>query len=213
MYQPRHFSESDATRIRDLITASPLATLIVVEDDRPVVNHIPFILAGALQEGASLQAHIPRANPLSKILQTPRQSIAVFHGPEGYISPSWYATKPKHGKVVPTWNYAVVHVHGIAGVVDDPDWVRRQMDALTNQQESPRSKPWDVADAPDDYISALPRSLVGVELSIERIEAKTKASQNQPEENQVSVLEWVGREQVGTKLAGFMRTVLNDLDA
>jgi transcriptional regulator len=115
--------------------------------------------------------------------------LAIFHGPDSYISPNWYPTKKAHGKAVPTWNYAVVHAHGRLRVVDDPRWVRAQIEALTATQEHGSAHPWQVADAPDDYVEQLIRILVGLDIEITRLVGKTKASQNQPEVNRVGVAE------------------------
>jgi transcriptional regulator len=209
MYQPKHFEETSDAALRALISASPLATFIICSDKELVANHIPFVLAGPSTSFSQLQAHIPRANPLNEALLNGKKCMAIFHGPEGYISPSYYATKPKHGKVVPTWNYSVVHVHGTAKTIDDPVWVRRQMVLLTKLKEDPRSVPWEISDAPEEFINALLKSLVGIEVSIERVEGKTKASQNQPEENQQSVLQHMEHEGGNEELMRLMRTVLN----
>ena len=208
MYKPIHFNETDQEAMRSLIAAAPLATFVVAGPHGLDANHIPFVLTGSDLAESYLHAHIPRANPLSEILVEGRDCLAIFHGPEGYISPSYYASKAKHGKVVPTWNYRVVHVHGRARTVDDPEWVLNQMTRLTCLKEQERTKPWAVSDAPDEFIDTLLKSLVGIEVSIERFEGKTKASQNQPAENQKSVLELMGRDGTNEELTRLMRSVL-----
>ena len=208
MYSPKHFEETNAEAMKQLIASAPLATFVVSGADGIVANHIPFVLAGNELSSSRLLAHIPRANPLSDTLRAPIKCLTIFHGPEGYISPSYYATKPKHGKVVPTWNYSVVHIHGTVQIIEDPEWILNQMELLTELNESPRSAPWAIADAPKEFINTLLNSLLGLEVSIERIEAKTKASQNQPEENQKSVLEFMDSERANDELTKFMHSVL-----
>ena len=210
MYIPRHFAQSDQQAQFDLIRSSPLATLVVNTREGLVANHIPFVLDVEDLGTVKLLAHIPRANPLSGHLADGSDCLAVFHGPQGYVTPSWYATKKEHGKVVPTWNYAVVHAHGRIRLVEDEDWILRQVNLLTELNEGSRSTPWAVSDAPGDFTERLVRSLVGLELTVNRLEAKNKASQNQPEENQRSVLAALESEAVDTVFANHMRTVLND---
>ena len=207
MYVPKYFEETDTEAIHALIDASPLATFVVQGPAGLVVNHIPF-LRQSRDTNLYLLAHVPRANPLSELLHESRPCACIFHGPDGYISPSWYATKAEHGKVVPTWNYAVVHAHGEAGVIDSPEWVRHQIEALTRQNEHGRASPWEVSDAPDDYIEKLLTTLVGIEVVVERLEAKVKASQNQPQVNRESVLSALRHEQPDSLFTGFMSAVL-----
>jgi transcriptional regulator len=115
--------------------------------------------------------------------------LAIFHGPDAYISPSWYATKGETGKVVPTWNYAVVHAYGLVRVVDDPSWLRAQLEALTMQHEALFPEPWAVSDAPREFTEKLMANIVGVEMVISRLLGKWKVSQNQPQRNQASAIE------------------------
>ena len=210
MYQPKHFRESRSDAMAAMVRAAPLATFVVSSDDGLVANHIPFVLEGDTLDGGKLLAHIPRANALSALLRTPLPCLAVFHGPEGYVSPSWYATKAQHGKVVPTWNYSVVHAHGVARLVENGDWLRHQIERLTALQEQDRSTPWAVSDAPSTYTDRLMAALVGIEITVQRVEAKTKASQNQPTENQASVLDAVEREHPNTRFLDMMSSALDD---
>ena len=208
MYTPKQFEESDQEALRGLIRAAPLATFITNGPEGLVANHIPFVLSGEDFASSELQAHTPRANPLRDLLSSGQNCLAIFHGPEGYISPSYYATKEKHGKVVPTWNYAVVHVHGRGAIVDDSAWVRRQMERLTSLCEGSRQTPWAISDAPTEFVERLAESVVGIRLTMERIEGKTKASQNQPVENQQSILQSLDRERPEAALTEFMHSVL-----
>ena len=195
-----------------LIQASPLATLVLATDAGLVANHLPFVLAHESTDAVVLQAHIPKANPLHDWLATPRPALAIFHGPEGNISPSHYATKRAHGKVVPTWNYAVVHVHGTLRRIDDGAWLEAQLEALTRLQEQHREAPWAVGDAPAPYLDALKSVLVGIELTVERMEGKNKASQNQPAVNRASVLAGLRAEAPDAALTAWMQATLGDPD-
>ena len=195
MYLPPHFEETDLSALHGLIRAHPLATLVVAGADGLNANHLPFLLRESGSDNGSLQAHMPRANPLSQALSGGVDALAIFHGPEGYITPSWYPTKQETGKVVPTWNYAVVHAHGRLELVDDADWVRAQIDGLTRQNEARFANPWQVSDAPAAYIERMVRGLVGLELVITDLQGKTKADQNQPAANQAGVVD--GLKQLG----------------
>jgi transcriptional regulator len=210
MYIPKHFEETDTEALCSLIRSAPLATLVVNTRDGLIANHIPFVLDVDDAGPTRLRAHIPRANPLSSTLATATDCIAIFHGAEGYISPSLYATKKEHGNVVPTWNYAVVHAHGAIQVVDSLAWVLAQIQALTEQNEHSREHPWAVSDAPKEFTDRLAKSLVGLELRIERLVGKTKASQNQPPQNQKSVLEALKAEPSQAELWKLMHAVLGN---
>jgi len=209
MYIPEHFAVSDVAALHALIRGAPLATLVVSAAGELVVNHIPFVLV-CDDDRAKLQAHVPRANPLAALLRTPQKCVAVFHGAQGYISPAWYATKRVHGRVVPTWNYAVVHAHGTISAIDDAAWVMNQVQTLTRQQESEREDPWSVADAPAAFTTQLVGALVGLEIVVTQLEGKTKASQNQPPENRCSLLRTMSAEQPDAPLTDLMRDVLGD---
>jgi transcriptional regulator len=210
MYIPKPFEETDIDTLRELIRAAPLGTLVINSTEGLVANHIPFVLSPSTSGIGVLRAHVPRVNPISSLLRSEHECIVIFHGPEGYISPSWYATKKEHGKVVPTWNYSVVHVHGRINTVDDPEWVLGQIQALTEQQEKDRSEPWNVSDAPESFTRQLMKVLVGLEVTVEAVAGITKASQNQPVENQESVLKELACEPSETKLYELMSTVLNN---
>ncbi|MGR8919432.1 MAG: FMN-binding negative transcriptional regulator [Gammaproteobacteria bacterium] len=209
MYLPKHFEQRSSAAIGQLIAASPLATLVINTPEGLVANHLPFLLVGAPGPTGKLTAHIPRANPLAALPAVAHECLAIFHGPQGYISPSAYATKREHGRVVPTWNYAVVHVHGRLRVVDDPDFVAGQVRALTELHERPQAAPWAVEDAPAEFTARLSASLVGLEIRITRVVGKTKASQNQPPENQRSVLAMLDAEPDRAALATLMHEALD----
>lgn len=208
MYLPPHFEQHDRAALHALIRRHPLGTLVVQGEDGLVADHLPFLLLDREGPSGALHAHVPRANPLTGLLAESRACLAIFHGAEGYISPSGYATKRVHGKVVPTWNSAVVHVHGRVRMIDEPAWVRAQVEALTAQQEGPRSDPWAVSDAPEEFVAQMLAALVGLEVRIERLVGKTKASQNQPPENRRSVLAALDAEPGSEALREMMRDAL-----
>lgn len=208
MYRPKHFAEDDTDELYRLMTECPLATLVVSGASGLIVNHIPMILDQSTPDVAQLKGHIPRANPLSQYDQD-QECVAIFHGPQGYVSPSWYATKQADGKVVPTWNYSVVHCYGRLTLVDDSDWVRGQINELTQQMEDGRIDAWSVSDAPEDYTSRMIHALIGLEFSIDRIIGKSKLSQNQPDANQQSVLASIKNEPGYSELLVKMKSELN----
>lgn len=174
--------------MHQLIRVHPLATLVVHAPSGLNANHIPLYLSESPEPYGTLQGHIARANPLFGEIGEGIEALAIFHGPQSYITPSWYATKKETGKVVPTWNYAVVHVSGVLRVVDNASWLRAQLNALTNQNEASFAKPWAVSDAPKDYIDKIMAAIVGIEMTITKMLGKWKVSQNQPAQNQRGVI-------------------------
>lgn len=173
--------------MHELIRARPLATLVTLSSNGLNANHIPLHLSESPAPFGTLQGHVARVNPILRDLENNIEVLAVFHGPDTYITPSWYATKKETGKVVPTWNYAVVHAYGYVRVVDDVSWLRAHLEALTAKNESSFSEPWAVSDAPHEYTEKLIGNIVGFEMVISRLSGKWKVSQNQPQQNQASV--------------------------
>jgi transcriptional regulator len=180
MYLPTYFKEENPEVLRGLMAAYPLAALVTTGTDGLAANHVPL-----LYEDGMLRGHLARANPQGQSIQDGVDALAIFQGPQAYISPNWYPTKKEHGRVVPTWNYAVVHVWGRLSVYAEPDRLRAFLDRLTSTHEAGQAKPWKPSDAPSDYVEALLKAIVGIELAITRIEGKWKVSQNQPEENRM----------------------------
>lgn len=180
MYQPPHFREDDLDVQHALIRAYPLGLLITTGASGLMANSVPFHLDAATSEKGTLRLHLAKANPQWRDLADGAELLVVFQGADSYVTPSWYETKRETGKVVPTWNYAVVQVRGTARVIDDADWLLAQITALTRQHEAPREKPWAVTDAPDAYVKAQMKGIVGVEIEITAIEGKWKVSQNRP---------------------------------
>jgi transcriptional regulator len=150
-------------------------------------NHIPMLIDSDPQPFGVLTGHVARANPVWRNGSVP--ALAVFTGPEHYISPSWYPSKQEHGRVVPTWNYAVVHAHGTLTLHDDREWLRSLVIRLTETHEAQFEKPWSVSDAPPDYIDGMLKAIVGVELKIDRLEGKWKMGQNRSESDRTAAAE------------------------
>ena len=180
MYQPPHHREDRLEVQHGLIESHPLGLLISNGPSGLLANAIPFKLQR--QQGAlgTLQAHLARANPQWKELAD-AEVLIVFQGPQNYISPSHYETKRETGKVVPTWNYAIVQARGPARLMDDAAWIERQINALTRTHEQQRTHAWEVDDAPRAFIESQMKGIVGIEIEIASIEGKWKVSQNRPE--------------------------------
>ena len=188
MYQPPHHREDRLDVQHALIRAHPFGTLVTLRADGLVANSIPFILESPPPLGI-LKGHVARANDQWRDFRADVEALVIFQGVESYITPSWYATKQETGKVVPTWNYAIVQVRGTMRVVEDRDWLAAQIAALTALLEGVRQAPWSVADAPASFVEAQIKGIVGIEIPIARIEGKWKVSQNRPEADRKGVAE------------------------
>lgn len=188
MYRPPAFREDRPELLHAAIRAHPLATLVTHGPSGLTANLVPFTLVSGEGSPDLLRAHLAKANPQLADLRARGEALVIFQGPQAYVTPSWYPSKQEHGKVVPTWNYILVQAHGRPRVIDDTDWLRAQIDALTHLQEAGRDDPWAVADAPADYVAAQLKGIAGVEIAIERIEGKWKTSQNQPAVNHEGVV-------------------------
>ena len=178
MYIPKHFEQLSVDAMYELIDNYPFATLVTCGDSGLCADHVPMEVDRSL---GVLRCHVARANPVWRKVSDGTQAMVIFQGPDAYISPSWYPTKTETGKVVPTWNYAVVHAHGSIRVGDDVQWKRNLVEKLANQHEASFPDPWAVSDAPSDYIEKMLGSIVGMEIAISRLEGKWKLSQNRPE--------------------------------
>jgi transcriptional regulator len=189
MYVPKPFEEPRIDFLHGLIRSRPLATLVTLSSSGLDANHIPFHLSKVPAPFGRLRGHVARANPMWRDLAPGVDALAVFHGPEAYITPSWYPTKKETGKAVPTWNYAVVHAYGSLRVVDDPIWLRALLERLVDRNEERFPKPWSLQDAPADFIEKMIEAVVGVEIVITRLLGKWKISQNQPDRNREGVIQ------------------------
>jgi transcriptional regulator len=189
MYIPAHFEQSEIGVMHELIRAYPLATVVTQSSAGLNASHIPLHLLTNASPFGVLTGHVARANPIWSDLVKGQEVLAVFQGPDAYISPSWYATKQETGKVVPTWNYAAVHAYGTLRIIDDAAWLRSQLEMLTADHEAAFAEPWKVEDAPADFTEKLIEAIVGIEISITRLEGKWKVSQNQPPQNRAGVVQ------------------------
>jgi transcriptional regulator len=177
MYLPAHFEETAPEVLHGFIQEHPLATLIVAGANGLGADHIPMLLEQS-SDAPVLRGHVARANPLWRALVTPTDVLVVFLDRGRYITPSWYPSKAESGRVVPTWNYAAVHVYGQARAIDDHAWLKLFLARLTDANETSRSDPWHLSDAPEAYIDAQLKAIVGIEVSVTRTIGKWKMSQN-----------------------------------
>ena len=205
MYCPSLFREDRLDVLHAFMRSHPLGLLISHGSAGLVANLLPFVLKTADSGRGVLQAHMARANPQWQELDD-QAVLIVFRGPDAYVSPSLYATKRETGKVVPTWNYAIVQARGKARIRDRSDWLTPQLNALTTAREAARAQPWSVADAPADYIEAQKRAIVGIEIEIAVLEGKWKVSQNQPEANRRSVAAGFSMDERTREMADLVRT-------
>lgn len=194
MYLPKHFEETRVEILHVLIRAHPLGALVAQTPRGLEANHIPFEVDPEPAPFGTLRGHIARANPLWRDCSRDLESLAIFHGPNAYVSPSWYQTKRETGEVVPTWNYAVVHAYGNLRFIDDRAWLRRLLEKLTNRHEAGRLEPWKITDPPAEYIDKQLGAVIGLELPIARLFGKWKASQNRPAKDRDGIIEGLIRE-------------------
>lgn len=195
MYQPPHFREDRLEVQHAMIAAFPLGTLVSIGPSGLAANHIPFLVDPHASRLGTLRAHVARANPVWRETDPEREVLVIFQESESYISPSWYETKRQTHKVVPTWNYAVVHSHGRMRAIEDEAWLRRQLHDLTQLKESLRAEPWAVTNAPAPFVAGQVKGIVGIEIEVARIEGKWKVSQNRPEADRLGVVEGLRTEQ------------------
>jgi transcriptional regulator len=187
MYIPAHFAPDDAA-VTELLRHHGAADLVTLTAGGLVATMLPFVYVPDAGEHGALHGHLARNNAQWK-LPAQGEALAIVRGPDAYISPSWYASKAEHGRVVPTWNYVTAHVYGQLVTRDDPDWTEGLVRRLTAKHEAGRAHPWSVDDAPRAFIEGQLRAIVGVELLISRIEAKAKLSQNRPLADVAGVIE------------------------
>ena len=187
MYMPEVFEERRVAVLHDLIRRYPFGTLVTLSERGLEANHIPFLVEPTPEPFGVLCAHVSRANPVWRDVSSISEVLAVFQGPQGYISPSWYASRIETAMVVPTWNYAVVHVYGRLEAVQDAAWLRSVVDRLTNTHEAGQAEPWSMSEAPAHYIEKQLSAIVGLKLTITRLLGKWKMSQNRPPQDRAGV--------------------------
>ncbi len=187
MYLPPLHEERDLAVLHALMRAHPLGTWATQGEDGILMNHVPFILDAARGPFGTLMCHVSRANPVWRSFSGTVESVVAFQGAEAYISPSWYASKALHGKVVPTWNYAVVQARGIPALVDESGLLEH-LTRLTGEHEGRRPTPWQVTEAPAEFIRHMSQQIVGLEIPISRIVGKWKVSQNRSPQDRRGVV-------------------------
>ncbi len=188
MYERAEFEETRLDVLHGLIRSYPFAVFVTSVEGEIDVNHVPFLLETTAGELGTLKGHVARANNVWQNIPEQTDSVVVFRGPHAYISPSWYPGKQEHGRVVPTWNYAVVHAHGRPRIIEDTAWLRGHLSELTEMHEAGRVNPWKLTDAPEDYTDRMLRGIVGLEMPITRIKGKWKVSQNRSREDRFGVI-------------------------
>jgi transcriptional regulator len=183
MYLPNQFAQTDRAALHALMAAHPLGAWVLQAADGSLsANHLPFLFDAEAGPHGTLRGHVARANPAWQALDGTARSLVIFQvifqGPQAYVTPTWYPSKQAHGKVVPTWNYAVVHAHGRARAIEDRAWLRTLVGRLTAEHESTRAAPWSVDDAPADFLAQMLDAIVGIEIELDALVGKWKVSQN-----------------------------------
>jgi transcriptional regulator len=191
MYRPDQFRVEDIAQMHALLRARPFAALVTAGPSGLYATHLPTVLKEEGEHGV-IECHLARANPHWKDIAAGGEALMIFQGAQGYITPSWYPSKFEHGKVVPTWNYAIVHAYGRAVVMENKDWLHRHVSELTKQQEQFQTTPWALSDAPQSYIDSMLRGIVGFRFAITRLEGKWKMSQNRELKDQIGVARGLG---------------------
>ena len=199
MYLPAHFEQHDPQALAALMREHPLAALVSQGTEGLTADHLPLEFD---EDSRTLRGHVARANPLWRGADG-QPVLAIFRGAQAYVTPSWYPSKVVTHKVVPTWNYAVVHAHGTLHAVDDAAWLHALVTRLTDHHEAPRAAPWAVGDAPADYVQQMLRAIVGIELRVTRLVGKWKVSQNRSASDREGVA--AGLEADGAPMAALVR--------
>lgn len=209
MYCPEHFREERTDVLHGLMRAHPFATLVTLNGDGLEASHVPLLLCIDDDGQTWLRGHLARGNEQWRDASSDVEALAIFQGPHAYVSPSWYPTKQETGKVVPTWNYAIVHCRGALRVHDNVDWLLENVSALTDEHEGDRAEPWAVRDAPSRYIDTMLRGIVGVELQVASIAGKWKLSQNRNDADFRGVVDGLAQGEAADdhEMAAIMRAI------
>lgn len=208
MYIPKHHEETDTRVLQSLVRAHPLGAWATQGDGELIVNHIPFLLDASRGDLGTLVGHVARANDIWQAFSRTVPSVVIFQGAESYITPSWYPSKRAHGKAVPTWNYVVVHAHGLPAVIDDKQWLFEHLNELTTTHEADRPLPWSIADAPAEFTERMVESIVGIEIPISKLVGKWKVSQNKSDSDKLGVV--AGLLEKGDPQSGDMAVLVNE---
>lgn len=189
MYIPLAFAVDDVERVAEFVDQVGAADIVTFDGEQPISSLVPVLWDRSADGPGRLLAHVSVANDQWRTTRTDVRALAIVHGPQAYVSPSWYPSKREHGRAAPTWNYLSVHFTGRVAFHRDPKWLRDIVTRLTDKHEATRADRWHVTDAPTSYIDGQLRGIVGVELLIERVEAKAKLSQNRSEADQAGAVE------------------------
>lgn len=209
---PQHVFPHPAEALA-LVREHPLGAWVCATPGGLVANHLPFLLDESAPDGVlRLQGHVSRANPVWRQLGAGCASVVMFQGPQAYITPGWYPGHAAHGRVVPTWNYAVAHAHGVARVLDTPEALLRIVQSLTARHEAAVARPWDLSDAPAGFIDGLLRAVIGIEITVERVESRLKASQDEERADRQGTVHGL-RERGGAEDAAMADWVQRALDS
>jgi transcriptional regulator len=188
MLVPSHFREENQEKLQQYIKEYSFGVLVVADSKGIDANHLPFHFSASEEHPlGTLRCHVARVNPVWQRIENGASVLAVFQGPDAYVSPSWYETKAETGRVVPTWNYLAVHMQGKGYIFQEHTWLKEHLHQLTDLHESGRENPWAVDDAPSEFTSRLVKAIVGIEIRIEALKGQVKASQNHPERNRTGV--------------------------
>ena len=186
MYLPKHFLVEDPAILGQLIAEYPLATIIGNLDGQLEINHLPLMLS---ENKTKLYGHIARSNPLTKVAGSTNSAVtAIFNGPNAYVTPAWYPSKQESGKVVPTWNYAVVHAQGSIKLIENPAWLRSHVAQMTDIHEPTYQSNWKLDDAPEEYVQMMLKAIIGIEIEVNSLIGKFKLSQNRPAQDYEAVV-------------------------
>ena len=205
MYCPVKFAENRLPILHELMRSHSLGMWTCWVDNQLVVNHIPFVLDETAGEFGTLHGHVAKANPIWELINNDAVAVVVFQGPQSYITPSWYPSKLEHGKVVPTWNYAVVHAHGKPKVIRDKQWILNHVSTLSDEQEAGRKNPWKVSDAPEDFTNKLANGIVGISIPIKTLDGRWKVSQNKTSADAMGVVAGLNENSAGFESAELVR--------
>ena len=203
---------NDRETLFALMATYPLGAWVCQGRAGLIANHVPFLLDRSRGPCGTLIGHVSRANPVWRELGSASPCVVMFQGAQAYITPGWYPGKAEHGEVVPTWNYVVAHAHGVARAVEDRDWIYDMLRRLTERHEAPRAAPWSVSDAPVPFMERMMRAIVGIEVPIDRLEGKLKASQDEAKPDRLGTVRGLG-EQASDAARDMAALVLDAIDS